>query len=213
MNYRKKMYFVLLIFFFAYQNTYSQFNKRFQDISNKDVIEALQFAGIDIFKIPLDSIKQNYGFSIIADEYVTKDSIIFSDTLLSYFTVYGKYNEKMKAEDAFIDHFRFVSKILNNSYEKIFLLISTNSVETWREMTIDKKYARKHYWVRFAKQPQVIGQKIPLLFYGSEWDNIINGKKVPRYCSREELTKELNDPTIKFIPHFFIISYELNTLP
>ncbi|MFO7981469.1 MAG: DUF5041 domain-containing protein [Candidatus Aminicenantes bacterium] len=50
-----------------------------------------------------------------------------------------------------------------------------------------------------------MGKKIPLLFYGSEWDEIIDEKKVPRFCSHNEISPKLDDDTIKFIPHFIVV--------
>jgi len=83
----------------------------------------------------------------------------------------------------------------------------TEKFSSYAVLDIDEDYQRKHYWVRFAKSDFKIGEKIPLLFYGSEWDDIIDGKKVPRFCIHKPVSPDLDDETIKFMPHFFVVSY------
>jgi len=197
----------LIIIFLGAANSYSQFNKDFKDITHEDVIEALQFAGIDIFKFSVNSFNKNYDFYIFVDEFTQAGGLKRVDTLLAHQTEFQQYSDDKSLETKHIDHFRFITKVLNNTYDTIYLYISTNYVSILKELHIAKEFSRKHYWVRFSQQETEINKTIPLLFYGSEWDDIIDGKKVSRFCSRKELKPELSDPTIKLIPHYFIISY------
>ena len=185
----------------------AQFNKDLKDITEKDVIEALQFAGIDIFKFPVNSFDKNLRFYVVADEYTQSGGLKRVDTLLTFDTEYHEYSADQHQVTKHIDSFRFLTKVLNNSYDNVYLYVSANNVSAWRELHVAKEFNRKHYWVRFAQQETEIGKTIPLLFFGSEWDDVIDGRKVTRFCSHNELKPELSDPTIKYIPHYFIISY------
>ncbi|MDH4220911.1 MAG: DUF5041 domain-containing protein [Candidatus Aminicenantes bacterium] len=197
----------LIVALLGTANSYSQFNKDFKDITHEDVIEALQFAGIDIFKFSVNSFNKNYDFYVFVDEFTQTGGLKRVDTLLAHETEFRQYSDDKIFVTKHINYFRFLTKVLNNTYDTIHLYISTNHVSTWKELHIAKEFSRKHYWVRFSQQETEVNKTIPLLFYGSEWDEIIDGKKVPRFCSRNELKPELADPTIKLIPHYFIISY------
>lgn len=186
---------------------YPQFIENYDKTSKKDLIDALSFAGIDIISLDLGKVDRNYAFKVIIEEYTGKDNLISSNIAISQFTEYRKPTKDGKWEIKYIDSLRLISKVINNSFDKIFLMFTTEKFSAYRELNLDEDYQRKHYWVRFAKSDFKIGEKIPLLFYGSEWDDIIDGKKVPRFCSKMEVSTDLDDETIKFIPHFFIISY------
>lgn len=202
----------ILFLMFLTNFAYSQFIDNYDKISKKDLIDALSFAGIDIISLDLGKVDRNYAFKVIIEEYAGKDNLISSDTAISSFTEYQKPTKDGKWEIKYIDSLRLISKVINNSFDKIFLMFTTEKFSAYRELNIDEDYQRKHYWVRFAKSDFKIGVKIPLLFYGSEWDDIIDGKKVPRFCSKIEVSTDLDDETIKFIPHFFIVSYLLEDI-
>ena len=199
---------VLLLMFFT-NLSYPQFVTDHSDITNEDLINALSFAGLDIFKFNLDSLKNDCNLLILSDEYAGKNNLIRTDTLLNINTLYKKWIKDTSWIDDYINQIRFITKVENDSWDKVKLYIDTKPVGTKHELTIDKKYARKHYWVKFSKSKLALDKKIPLLFLGSEWDDIIGGKKVPRFCSHKNISPDLSDETIKFIPHFYIISYLL----
>jgi hypothetical protein len=201
---------LLLVLFSSF--AYPQFIKNYEEISKKDLIDALSFTGLDIINLDLEKVDRNYAFKVIIEEYAGKDNLISSNIAISEFTEYKKPAEDGKWEIKYIHSLRLISKVMNNSFDKIFLMFSTEKFDAYRELDIDGAYQRKHYWVRFAKSDFKIGTKIPLLFYGSEWDDIIDGKKVPRFCSKIEVSTALDDETIKFITHFFIVSYMLEDI-
>jgi len=185
----------------------AQFNNRYQGISNKDLIDALQFAGVDIFKFTVDSHKRDYDFFITVDEYDSSHGLRRIDTLLAYQTKYDQFTDAGKLRPSYITQFRFITKVLNNKYDTIHLYLGTNYISTWKTLNVAPDFARKHYWVRFKHQRTSIGKTIPLLFYGSEWTETINGAVTTRFCSKNELEPTMRDPTIKLIPHYFVISY------
>ncbi|MBU0473943.1 MAG: DUF5041 domain-containing protein [Bacteroidetes bacterium] len=173
----------------------------YENIDKNDVLDALSFSGINIFNFQIDSTTENYDFYIIAEEYAGRDNLIKTDTLM------GEGSFKISNEK--INEIRFITMITNSSYAKVKLQISTPSVLTWKELEMEKEYVRKHYWVKFVKSDTKDNRKIPLLFFGSEWDAIINGQKTTRFCSLNEVPVDLSGDAISEMPHFYVLSYLL----
>jgi len=209
MKLSKILKYKILFLFFLTNLAYSQafLIDNYDKITKEDLIDALSFAGIDIISLDLEKVNQNYTFKIIIDEYAGKGNFISSDTAISQSTEYRKPTKDGEWEIDYIDSLRVISKVINNSFDKIYLMFITEKFSSYAALDIDGDYQRKHYWVRFAKSDFKVGEKIPLLFYGSEWDDIIDGKKVPRFCIHKEVSPDLDDDTMKFIPHFFVVSY------
>ena len=203
----------LLILFLLFAGTVpspAQFLNRNQQISNQDLIEALQFAGVDIFKFKIDSHKHDYDFFITVDEYDSTHGLRRIDTLLADQTKFDLLSHTGKWLSAYVDQFRFLTKVLNNKYDTIYLRLGANHISTWKTLHIAPEFAKKHYWVRFKDQRSTVGKRIPMLFFGSEWTETHNGVQVTRFCSLKELEPTLQGPTIKLIPHYFIVSYVLS---
>jgi len=197
----KSLTYLILSLMFLTNLAYPQFLENYDNISKKDLIDALSFAGIDIINLDLEKVERNYAFKVIIDEYAGKGNLISSITEISQFTEYRKPTKEGKWEIKYINSLRLISKIVNNSFDKIFLMFTNEKFSKYSVLNIVDDYQRKHYWVQFAKSDFKIGEKIPLLFFGSEWDDVIDDKKVPR-----------DDETIKFIPHFFVVSYMLEEI-
>ncbi len=203
----KRLTYLTLSLIFLTNLTNSQFLKNHDDVSKKDLIDALSLAGIDIIHLDLEKVDRNYTLKVIVDEYAGKGNLINSYTEVKRLIDYQQQTKEGNIEKKYINHLRVISKVTNNSFDQIFLMFSTEKFGKYSVLNIDEEFQRKHYWVPFAKSDFKIGKKIPLLFYGSEWDEIIDGKKVPRFCSLPEMSPDLDDDTVKFIPHFFIMSY------
>ena len=209
MRITKQFSIILFLGFIFTCTTYSQINKG-EGVTQEDIFLALQvFSGIDIYKFNLDSINQDYHIYIVADEYVKRDSIIKSDTLYDYQALYKKYLPDGSSKDAYLDSLGIFTKVSNDSYNDVKLHIRTKAFGCISQIKFDNKYNRKHYWVRFKKSKYSVGKKIPLLFYGSEWDGICDGQKCPRFCAPNNLNPELIEDEIINIPHFCVISYTL----
>lgn len=212
MRLSKILKYLPLCLMFLTNFTYSQWIENYDETSKKDLIDALNFAGINIMNFDLEKVDRNCILKIIVEEYAGKDKLIGSETLINDSTEYKIPAEDRHLENKYIKNLRIISKVLNNSFDKIYLMFSTERFTAHPVLNLDKKYQRKHYWVRFAKSDFAIGKKIPLLFCGSEWDDIINGEKVTRFCSRKEVFADLSDTTIELMPHFFVVSYLLEEI-
>ncbi len=177
---------------------FAQLYNDYSDIDSKDIIDALSFSGIGIFKFDVDSLANKKNYCLILDEYAGKDKLIKTDTLVgkSPFLIRNQKNNKI----------RFLTKVIDSSYKDVRLYIDTPSLSCFYELKIDKKYARKHYWIKFVKSLMDRKSKIPLLFFASEWDSEFDGQKVTRFCSLNRIPIDLNEDSISEIPHFYIIS-------
>jgi hypothetical protein len=171
----------------------------YSDIDNNDIVDALAFSGIGIFKFKIDSLEEENNFYLILEEYAGKGNLIKTDTL------FGESPFNIESED--INEVRFLTKVENNSFEKVSLFISTPIASTWKEFEMEKKYIRKHFWVKFEESKNEINKNIPLLFLGTEWDSIYNGEKTTRFCALPKIPLDLSGDAFDEIPHFYIISY------
>lgn len=192
---------LLLIFFVFYStsNVVGQLHIDYSNINTEDVIDALAFSGLGIFKFEVDSLAEGHKFYIILEEFAGKDNLIKIDTLMG--------EKPFVIDNKKINEVRFITKIENNSFEKIYLDISTPVIITWKEIKMDQKFNRKHYWTKFEKTKADIGKITPLLFFASEWDAVYNGEKTTRFCSTREIPVDLSGDAIMEIPHFYIIGY------
>ena len=190
-----------LVICFATNIIYGQLYVDYSDIDSRDILDAMAFSGIGIFKFKIDSLEKTFNFYLIAEEFAGKDNLIKTDTLL------GGGGFKLTNEK--INEIRFLTKIKNDSFDKVDMFISTPVVSAWQSIEVEKKFARKHYWVRFENSDVNENHKIPLLFFGSEWDTIYNGQETTRFCSMDRVPVDLSGDAISEIPHFYVISYLL----
>ena len=193
----KVFFFMLIVSNLSIGQLYLDYN----NLDKKDIIDALSFSGTNIFKFELEKPKKKCNFYLIIDEYAGKNNFIRTDTLLG--------NGHFKLNGQKVDSLRLISKIFNDSYDEVKLYISTPMESTWQTIKMDKKFSRKHYWIKFESSNLELNTKIPLLFYASEWDSIFMGKKVPRFCSLDRVPTDLSGAAINEVPHFYIISYIL----
>ncbi len=173
---RKINAYIFCLTLFTLSVTNGQIYNDYSNINNHDIIDALAFTGIGIFKFQIDSLKEAHNFYLILDEYVGKNNLVKTDTLLGYSPFEINTNN--------IGTIRFLTKIINNSYDTTYLFISTSNVAVFKEIVMNKKYVRKHYWLKFSKSEVAINKKIPLLFYASEWDAIVMGIMDPKNWTR-----------------------------
>lgn len=196
---KKKLFQVLCILCFAANLISGQIYIDYSNIDNDDIIDALAFSGVEIFKFKIDSLEEKHNFYLILEEYAGKDNLIKADTL------FGESPFNIASEG--INEIRFLTKVENNSFEKVHLFISVPSASTWKEFEMESKYVRKHYWVKFEESKIEINKNIPLLFFGSEWDSIYNGERTTRFCALPKIPLDLSGDSFNEIPHFYIISY------
>jgi hypothetical protein len=179
----------------------AQFNVDYSNIDSRDIIDALSFSGIGIFKYDISPIIENRNFILIIEEYAGKNNLVKLDTLFE--------SGELDILSDEITNIRFLTKVVNDQYDNIHLYISIPGLSFWNNIKIESEYVRKHYFVKFEKQTNDVDRKIPLLFFGSEWDSIYNGQETTRFCSLQRIPIDLTGDAFDEMPHFYIISYLL----
>ena len=182
----------------------TQVKTPYHDVSTEDLVAALQFRGIDIFKFNIDSQRKNLYLFITVDEYDSAHGLQRVDTLLVGQTL---YTEGSRPE--YVSQIRFITSVINSDFRIIHVQTGTKQASSIKTLTILPQFAKKHYWARFVEQPTVVGKSIPLLFFGSEWSESIRGVPTTRPIGSKELDPTLKDSALRLVPHYFIIAYEL----
>jgi hypothetical protein len=197
----KKSFAILIILFLSFDISIAQFKVDYKDIDSTDLIDALAFAGIGIYKFDISPVIKGRQFALLLEEYAGKDNLIDIDTLLHF----GQFD--ILSEE--ITKIRFLTKVVNEKYDTIYLFISMPGLKFGHQIEMQSKFVRKHYFVRFEKVNNDFIRKIPLLFIGSEWDAIYQGKQTTRFCSQNQIPIDLQGDAFDEMPHFYIISYML----
>jgi len=174
-------------------------------VSNLDLIEALELSGITINKFYLGSFDEKYAFIIIIDEFkegknVNSDTVLNNDNEYIYFTPGSK-----EYSTDYIDQIKIFSKIEDST---LIFYFKTYGMSFKKEIPF-KKYDKKSFYNfrSYNETKWSLNEKIPLLVYASSWLDKKGGFQ--RFCGVANLSKN-NEKTIELLsssPHYFSISY------
>ena len=118
---------------------------RVEQTSELDIIQALEVAGIRIYKFDLGNFDKKYNFILLVDEYV-ESNIINSDTL-SYSSNEYHYFEKGK-KDYFLDYIDQIKIFTKVEDGKIEFHIKTYKISFKKEITYQKRDEDQFYNLR-----------------------------------------------------------------
>lgn len=180
------------------------------DQKYEDLLGTLQFAGIESFKTQLNDVPLEKTLTVYLKEfYKDKSSIV--DTILVAETTFYKFSTdttwtKTPVEAIAIytqreyetsDHFYLQARISGviGAKKRIKIPLNFNELHSWRAIRMGK----------FE-----IGKEIPILLYGSWWNDTLNGRKVKRFCSAEEFNPDLSNPQLKLIPHYYLVCLKVD---
>ena len=210
----------LSLFFLLSLNCYSQgeykIDKRSQEqkehsisdienISLSDIVEILNFQGIEINKFKLGKFDKQYKLLLVADEYLN-GKMISSDKIVNQLNKYYHFESEKPFFD-FIDQITIITKD-DREEKKSEVLIKTYafSMNWFLEMKNTEK-ENALYWRKYTDTKWELNKKIPLLIRASSWLDKKYG--VRRFCGvrylkeNEEGTNEL----LKYSPNYVKISY------
>jgi hypothetical protein len=184
-------------------NAYQTYN-----IDDVDLLKALDFAGIRIFKIPLSHFDKKYKFSITLSEYVRgklveSKNISPVDSNIYYHFIKNDSSKYVQYFD-FIDQVSFFSK---ESDTTCMLRVETYSAATGAKLNKMKERPNQFYsWRTYSKNEWILNKSIPVLVYASSWYD----KKydIERFCGVVDLSydKSETDELMKNSPHYYTIS-------
>ena len=184
-------------------NMYNQ-----SDISTLDLLEALEMAGVRVYKFDIGKMNKLYKFQIYAEEYVNGKRIK-TDTLVDYNNEYGFWVDE-EYNPAYIDQIKVFTKTEEN-YAKIN--IRTYAMGSTKEINLGKTDHRQFYnWRAYDDTKWKLNEKVPLLIFASSWlDKQYN---FHRFCGVVKLkendkgTQELLD----YSPNYVVLSYKISEM-
>jgi len=170
--------------------------ERIEDLNTKDINDAIEMLGVDIFKFNFDPIQNDYRLKIYLEE-IAKDSVINRKV-----KNFGQWGNDSK-------HKRL--KIISNTKKDsvaTFKLLHPN-MEIMTRFNIKPTYRKAHYWKPIKQNELNYSGKTPLIFYGMSWEDEYNGQKIRRFCWRNEIARKMENDNLDKIEHMILISYEL----
>lgn len=190
-----KMKIIICFFLLIFPNlTKSQ--ELIEDLNTKDLNDAIEMLGIDIFKFNFDSIENDYGLKIYLEE-IAKDSVIKQQV-----KNFGPWDNESKHK-----RLKIISETKKDSVVKIKLLHP--NMEIMPKFDIKPVYRKAHFWEPIKQNGLNYDEKTPLIFYGMSWEDEYKGKKIRRFCWGEKITRKMDNENLDKIEHMILISYEL----
>jgi hypothetical protein len=177
-------------------------------ITKLDLLEALEFAGIQIHKFKIGRFDKKYYLKLMVDEYVNgkkvKSDILYSEDNLYHYYLSGK-------KEYFLDYIDQIKIITKDEENKSLLFIKTYKMSTRKEITYQKRDEKQFYlWRRYLDTEWKVNQEIPLMVYASSWLD----KKIGlhRFCGSVHLTKnhEKTNELLSKSPHYFLFYYQVS---
>ncbi len=185
------------------EDSYNQ--HRSEQITNIDLLQALETAGITIHKFSLGEFDSTYKFSFILEEFkdgkLVKEDTLFTDDNQYHYYLPGK-------KEYFLDYLDQIKIFAQAKDSSITFHFKTAKLEFKRSVKQKKVSKKSFYNLRaYADTKWKFGQKIPMLVYASSWED----KKfnVERFCGvvmladGDEGTQEL----LTSSPHYYRVSY------
>jgi hypothetical protein len=181
-----------------------------QDITQLDMLQALDFMGVRIRKFDLGTFDQKYQLHIYVETY-RDGEVVKTDTMLAYDNEYHYYEQGEK--DCFLDYIdqlKFYTKTEDNRSE---VRLHTYAMSTKLDIELERWSDEQFYNWRFFKDAQwELNRKIPLMVFASSWEDKRYG--FHRFCGvvnleeGEEGTEEL----LEYSPAYVLFSYEVRPM-
>ncbi|MCF8363680.1 MAG: DUF5041 domain-containing protein [Prolixibacteraceae bacterium] len=173
------------------------------ELSNIDLLQALELAGIKVHKFMIGTFDKEYHIHFILNEYINGE-IVKTDTFFVDDNTYAFYENDIRYFN-YIDQIKIFTK---QEKEELKIKIVTYSMAWQSKIDYEITEQDQNYFVRYYSdatwQENVT---IPLMVFASSWRDKKYGFQ--RFCGATRL--DANDKETKtlleFSPHYFKISY------
>ncbi len=176
-------------------------------ITNLDLVQALDIAGISINKFDLGEFDKKYKILIIIDEFKDGKNIK-SDTILNQNNTYTYFERGEKDYyRAYIDQIKIFTQSEDTT---LTLYFNTYKMRFREEIHFDKYYEDSFYHLRaYIDTKWLANEKVPLLVYASSWLDKKHGFQ--RFCGVVNLSKNDKDTNelLSSSPHYYMVSYHV----
>ena len=174
-------------------------------MTNLDLVQALEVAGITINKFDLGAFDKKYQFLLIIDEFKGGKNIN-ADTILNQDNTYH-YSENGEKDyyTAYINQMKIFTKSEDTT---LTLHFKTYKMAFKRKIHVEKYSDRSFYYVRaYLDTKWSLKEKIPLLIYASSWKDKVGDFQ--RFCGAVNLSKndKATEELLALSPHYYVISY------
>ncbi len=181
-----------------------------EEITNLDLLQALEFAGIKVNKFNIGTFDKKYKFEVMVDEY-KQGSIVNSDTILSYNNEYVFYPKQ--DTNYYINYFDQIKVISKIEDTVLTMQFSTYSMGFRHKINYSKASEETYYRFRTYNDTKwKLNKKVPLFIYASSWED--KDSKYQTFCGVVSLS-EGDSRTIQLLdssPHYYIVNYKISEL-
>lgn len=172
-----------------------------RDYNSRDIEAALKLIGIEIFKFDFGASENGFNLIIYLDE-IAYDSIISNQTFS-----FGQWRNDLTEKEL-----KIIPKITNYNDSVYWCNIIHPNAHILLRFDISEEFRRAHHWMIIEQDEIIYDKKTPLLFYGMAWEDYFNDQKIMRFCWGENITRGMDNVSLKNIDHMVLISYELRSM-
>lgn len=182
---------------------------RTDQISDLDILQALELAGIGIYKFNLGKFDKKYELVLFIDEYVNGE-LIKSESIMSTSNEYPYIIDG--GSDYFIDFMDQIKILTKQENNKLTIDVKSYKMNVRKLIHIEKKEKYYNYhFRRYSETTWKLDKNIPMLLYATSWKD---ERGIVRFCGTVKLSE--NDEETKMLlsnsPHYFIINYKISNI-
>ena len=173
------------------------------NLHSEDLKEALELAGLNIYKFDFGNIEPGYLLTVFIEELI-HDTVFNSKEFMFMPAQEGSGKENIM---------RIIARRDDNETESftIKFLFPTGIAQS--PIEIHEDYRSEHIWMAFEEGEAVYEEKVPILMYGTMWeDELPDGTKINRFCWGTTLKRDMSNEELDNIKDMFIISYKLSKM-
>lgn len=164
-----------------------------------DYEQALELIGVKEFKFDFKNMCKNGKIKLYIDE-------IKIDSVLQHKEFVFNLSRVKNLKENVLKVFSF-TQADTSSFLKIKLIHPSMAVSL--PLNMKGSNSEPHIWKCFEIGKLEYDKKVPLLLYGSMWDDEFNGQKIKRFCWGTDLKRDMSNVELKKIPHMIVLGYEL----
>lgn len=179
-----------------------------ENISNLDLIQALEVAGVRIHKFNLGVFDKQYNLTITMDEYVD-NKLLTTDTIYTGDNEYTYYKDN--DDRYFVDYIDQIKIFTKESNNKLLLHIKTHNTDLEKIQPYKTISEEQYFSLRaYSNTKWKLDKKIPMLIYAASWER--DGFQT--FCGAVVLeeNEKYTERILSSSPHYFLVSYRITEM-
>lgn len=180
---------------------------RSHEITQLDLLQALDFMGTRVQKFQLGKFDQKYQLHIFAETY-EKGAIVKTDTMLAGDNEYIFFERGEKDFFSnYIDQLKFITKTDDN---RSSVRLYTYALSTKMDIELKKWHDQQFYnWRFFSDATWELNKKIPIMVFASSWED--KRYSFHRFCGVVNLNEgdEGTEELLLESPTYVMFSYQV----